>query len=335
MAIMDYGWNSAWAERFATHLESGLQPARVIDSARGIYVLETNHGRARGELAGRLEYGAESPIDLPVTGDWVAVTPTDPALIIAVVERATLFTRVIDDGQRQPLAANVDVAFLINGLDHDWNPNRLDRYLALTQEAHVQPVIVLNKRDLHPNPAAVFQTVQPFAPAVLISALEDDLESVLGAHVQPGQTAALFGSSGAGKSTIANKLLGAQLIATGTETGQHTTTTRTLHRLPTGWLLLDMPGLRAVGVGGGVEDAFAQITTLAANCRFADCKHENEPGCAVLGAIPADRLASYRKLQAEAAYQQRKENPSAARAEKAKWKQIHAALKKKPDKRQQ
>ena len=332
MSIFDWGWNSAWTERFSPHRLAGLAPARVVDGSRGVYELETDSGRVRGELAGRLEYAAGSPLELPVAGDWVAITPTDPALMVHVVERQSLFTRVQDGGQRQALAANVNVAFLVCGLDRDWNPARLDRYLALAMEAGVQPVIVLNKRDLCSDPAAIYAIAAALAPTVLLSGTLDDPAPLLGSFVEPGQTAALFGSSGVGKSTIVNALLREEAQAIGETVCQHTTTSRTLIRLPQGWLLLDMPGLRAVGVGGGVADAFADVAELAAQCRFSDCSHDGEPGCAVENAVAPERLASFRKLQKEAAYQHRREDGNAARAEKERWKQIHAAMKKMPKK---
>lgn len=332
MSLFEWGWNSAWTERFSPHRLSGLAPARVVDGSRGVYELETDSGRIRGELAGRLEYAADSAVDLPVTGDWVAVTPTEPALIAHVLERQSLFTRVQEGGQRQALAANIDVAFLVCGLDGDWNPARLDRYLALAMEAGVRPVIVLNKRDLYPDPEPMQALASALAPTVLISGTLDDPATLLGSFLEPGQTAALFGSSGVGKSTIVNALLRQQRQAIGESVCQHTTTSRTLIRLPQGWLLLDMPGLRAVGVGGGVVDAFADVAELAARCRFSDCEHDGEPGCAVEDAVAPERLASFRKLQREAAYQHRREDASAARAEKVRWKQIHAAMKKMPKK---
>ncbi len=332
MSIFDWGWSSAWTERFSSHRLAGLAPARVVDGSRGVYELETDSGRVRGELAGRLEYAVDSPLELPVAGDWVAVTPTEPALIVHVVERQSLFTRVQEGGQRQALAANIDVAFLVRGLDGDWNPARLDRYLALAMEAGVQPVIVLNKRDLCAESAARHAVASALAPTVLLSGTLDDLAPLLGSFVKPGQTAALFGSSGVGKSTIVNALLREQTQAIGETVCQHTTTSRTLLRLPQGWLLLDMPGLRAVGIGGAVADAFADVAQLASSCRFSDCSHEGEPGCAVANAIAPERLANFRKLQREAAYQHRREDSSAARAEKERWKQIHAAMKKMPKK---
>jgi ribosome biogenesis GTPase len=341
MSLMDWGYSSVWTERFCAYQHAGLAAARVTGANRGFFELETEEGRVAGELAGRLEYAAESALALPVVGDWVAVTPTAPALIIAVVERQSLFTRISDDGQKQPLAANIDVAFLVCGLDGDWSPRRLDRYLVLAQEAGVTPVVVLNKRDLCADPEAALRMAGGAAPAVLISAHHDNLAEMLGSFVGRGQTAALLGSSGAGKSTIVNSLLGGQEHATGTvcedgSRGRHTTTTRTLVRLPQDWLVLDMPGLRAVGVTGdknAVDDAFADIASLAGMCRFADCSHTNEPGCAVLVSADPERLAHYRQLLREAAYQHTREDASAARARKEKWKKIHTAMKHRPDKR--
>jgi ribosome biogenesis GTPase len=333
MSLLDWGWSSVWSERFAMYAEAGLVPARLAEGSRGIYELETARGRVRGELSGRLEYAAESAMDLPVAGDWVAVTQTDPALIVAVLERNSLLTRVEEGGARQGLAANLDVAFLVCGLDGDWNPKRLDRYLALAREAGIRPVIILNKRDLCADPELRLAQASACAPAVLLNAEHDDVAAVLGEFAGPGETAGVAGSSGVGKSTIVNALLGTAAQAIGVRYGLHTTTTRTLFRMPQGWLLLDMPGLRAVGIGGGVEQAFADITQLAARCRFTDCSHQDEPGCAVRDSIPPQRLESFRKLDREAAYQKRREDPAAAREQKERWKRMHAAMKKMPDKR--
>jgi len=341
MSLLDWGFSSVWTERFEPHRRAGLAAARVVGANRGVFELETENGHVRGELAGRLEFAAESPLDLPVTGDWVAITATDPALIVAVVERQSLFTRVNNDGHRQPLAANVDVAFLVCGLDNDWSPRRLDRYLALAAEAAVTPVALLNKRDLCADPEAALRQASRVTRSVLVSALHDDLPEKLGAFLEPGQTAALLGSSGAGKSTIVNALLGREVYATGAvragdETGRHTTTTRTLVRLPQRWLLVDMPGLRSVGVTGdtaAVDDTFADITSLAADCRFSNCTHTVEPGCAVLASADPERLAHYRHLLREAAYQREREDASAARAKKEQWKKIHKAMRHMADKR--
>jgi len=341
MSLLNWGWTSFWAERFAASAPSGLFPARVVGVERGVFALEMETGRARGELSGRLEYAATEAADLPAVGDWVAVTPTDPALIIAIVERRSLFARAIDNGDRQPLAANVDIAFLVCGLDGDFNIRRIERYLVLAREAGVDPVIVLNKRDVCADPTSALKAVSSLAPAVLVSALQDDIPALLGSFVDAGQTAALLGSSGVGKSTLVNALLGNEVQETfavreDDSRGRHTTTSRALFRMPGNWLLVDMPGLRAVGIGGSstaVDDAFEDITELAKQCRFHDCTHTGEPSCAVVANLDAARLESYQKLQREAAYQHRKEDATAARAEKEKWKAIHRAFNKRVDKR--
>lgn len=341
MSLHEWGWTSFWAERFAASASAGLLPARVVGVSRGEFALEMETGRIRGELSGRLEYAVFSAVELPAVGDWVAVTPTDPALIVNVIERRSLFARAIDSGERQALAANVDIAFLVSGLDRDFNVRRIERYLVLAREARAEPVIVLNKRDICGDPDAALQSVSHIAPSVLVSALLDDVATLLGGFVAPGQTAALVGSSGVGKSTLVNALLGNAVQETFAvreedSRGRHTTTSRALFRMPGDWLLVDMPGLRAVGIGGSssaVDDAFEDVAELAAQCRFHNCTHAGEPGCAVVANLDAARLESYHKLQREAAYQHRKEDATAARAEKEKWKAIHRAFNKRVDKR--
>jgi ribosome biogenesis GTPase len=328
-----------WAGRFPAG--PGWIAGRISSGSRGVFELETEEGCVRAELSGRLEYAAESALDLPVAGDWVAAAPTDPALIMQVLERRSLFTRTLEGGERQAMAANVDVAFLVAGLDGDFNWNRLHRYLVLAREAGAQPVIVLNKSDLRVDTPSLLREALALAPAVSVSALHDELASKLGSFVQPGETAALLGSSGAGKSTIVNSLLGGPLqpttpVRASDSRGRHTTTNRTLFPLPQGWLLLDMPGIRTVGIGPSqeaIDETFADLAALAAECRFRDCSHSGEPGCAVAGRLAPERLSSFRKLLREAAYQKTREDPMASQAQKRRWKRIHAAMRKRQDAR--
>lgn len=297
---------------------SQLERARVLSQAHELFTLATTVGEQIAQLTGRLRFLEQ----IPAVGDWVTFTPTDPPLITAIEPRTSCFTRMDPGGGTQVLAANIDVAFLVCGLDADFNPNRLDRYLVQARQSGARPVVVLNKADLR----AEIPLLQVDVPVVPVSALHGDLRSLC-QHVKLGETAALFGSSGVGKSTIVNRLLGRQLQATGEVPGRHVTTARRLIALDLGWWLLDMPGLRELALdasAAAVEDAFADISGAA--CRYRDCQHQDEPGCAVRDQIPPERLASYQKLRREQAYLIRKENPNAARAEKERWKKIHKAM---------
>ena len=297
---------------------SQFERARVLSQAHELFTLATTVGEQIAQLTGRLRFLEQ----IPAVGDWVTVTPTDPPLITAIEPRTSCFTRMDPGGGTQVLAANIDVAFLVCGLDADFNPNRLDRYLVQARQSGARPVVVLNKADLR----AEIPLLQVDVPVVPISALHGDL-ACLCEHVKPGETAALFGSSGVGKSTIVNRLLGRQLQATGEVPGRHVTTARRLIALDFGWWLVDMPGLRELALdasAAAVEDAFADISGAA--CRYRDCQHQDEPGCAVRDQIPPERLASYQKLRREQAYLIRKENPNAARAEKEQWNKIHKAM---------
>lgn len=302
--------------------------ARVLSQAHELYLLlpaSAEPGREQwGKLAGRLRHLEQ----LPAVGDWVFVTETEPPLIVEIEPRRSVFLRGDPGGGVQVLAANLDVAFLVCGLDDDFNPRRLDRYIVQTHESGARAVVVLNKADL----CASLPRLEVDAPVAAISALRGDV-GALRSFVQPGETAALFGSSGVGKSTILNALLGRTAQPVGTTSGQHTTTARRIVLLEWGWWLLDMPGLRELALSssaGSVAESFREIS--AAACRFRDCRHENEPGCVIRGVVAEQRLESWRKLQREQAYAERKDNPAAARAEKEKWKKIHKALRTKTKK---
>jgi ribosome biogenesis GTPase len=266
------------------------------------------------------------------------------AVIRAVLPRTTRFARPArgDVAGAQIVAANVDVVLLVSGLDHDFNVRRLERYLALAWSSGAEPVIVLNKADVCddvPGRIADATLVAPGVPVRVISALERvGLES-LTPLLEPGKTVALLGSSGVGKSTIVNALLGSARQATGEvraddQRGRHTTTSRELLAMPSGALLIDSPGMRSVGmweIDEGLADAFRDVEHFAAECRFSDCSHGTEPGCAVQraiaeGALPAARLESQQKLARESAALAARVDPEARLANRKRWSAIHKSV---------
>ena len=316
--LEDLGWNDRLEELFEEHRDAGLTPARVAQEHRGGYVLYAEAGEYGAAIAGRLRHESG---DLPVVGDWVAVTvrPDEGrATIQAVLPRQTKFSRKTTwlATEEQVLAANLDAIFLVAGLDRDFNPRRLERYLTMAWESGAQPVVVLTKADLCSDLSARVAEAEAVAVAVPVHPISNVTGAgieALDRYLDRGRTVALLGSSGVGKSTLANRLLGEETYAT-QETrsdgrGRHTTTHRELVRLPSGALLIDTPGIRELQLWdseSGFEASFEDITELAARCRFADCGHETEPGCAVRaaladGTLDEERFASYRKLQRELA----------------------------------
>jgi ribosome biogenesis GTPase len=284
---------------------------------------------------------------MPVVGDWVAarVVGDRQAIVDAVLPRSTLFSRRAP-GRRedqQPMAANIDVVFLVSGLDGDFNPRRIERYLTLAAESGAAPVIVLNKSDACDDLAARIEETAAVAaatPIVTCSARAGDGLDALDRFLGPGRTVALLGSSGVGKSTIVNRLLGDDRFLTNDvresdSRGRHTTTHRELVPLPRGGALIDTPGMRELQLWASQESVdvtFEEIADIAAGCRFRDCAHNGEQGCAVeaalaRGDITADRFASYRKLLAEARRHEVMTDKLAALEQKRKWKVIHKAVK--------
>lgn len=268
----------------------------------------------------------------PVAGDYADARMIGPglALLDRLHPRRTKLSRRAAGrrGEEQVLAANADIALLVTGLDHDFNPRRIDRYLALVREGGVQPVVVLNKADLHADPAPFLAQIH--APKILVLSAQtghglEEVEALL----TPGTTAVLLGSSGAGKSTLLNRLLGDERHATAAvrahdSRGRHTTTRRELLPLPNGAWIIDTPGLREIQLyvqPETIDAVFGDIVELALHCRFRDCQHQGEPGCAVSDSIDPDRLSSYQKLKREAAW---REN---SQAEKQRWRAIHKAAK--------
>ncbi|MFI6037216.1 ribosome small subunit-dependent GTPase A [Streptomyces sp. NPDC051315] len=315
--LAPYGWDEGWAAEFAGHEGRGLVPGRVVRVDRGQCDVVTGDGVVRADTAFVTPH---DPLRVVCTGDWVAVDADGtPRYVRAYLPRRTAFVRSTSSkrSEGQILAANVDHVVVALSLAVELDLGRVERFLALAWESGAQPVVVLTKADLVSDPAALAYLVEdversaPGVPVLTVSALEgegvDRLAGVLGRG-----TTALLGASGAGKSTLANVLVGADVMDVRATRdmdgkGRHTTTTRNLLPLPGGGVLIDTPGLRGVGLwdaGGGVGQVFSEIEELARGCRFQDCAHLHEPGCAVLaaldsGQLSARRLDSYRKLVRE------------------------------------
>ncbi|WP_030313513.1 ribosome small subunit-dependent GTPase A [Streptomyces sp. NRRL B-3229] len=313
-ALAPYGWDEAWAKEFAPYEPEGLIPGRVVRVDRGQCDIVTADGTLRADTAFVTPH---DPMRVLCTGDWAVVEPGgNPRYVRTYLPRRTAFVRSTSSkrSEGQILAANVDHAIVAVSLAVELDLGRIERFLALAWESGAQPLVVLTKADLVPDPVTLSHLVQdvemtaPGVPVLTVSALDGDGLDVLVASVSGGTTV-LLGQSGAGKSTLANVLVGEDVMQVHTTRdvdgkGRHTTTTRNLLALPGGGVLIDTPGLRGVGLWDaetGVGQVFAEIEVLAERCRFHDCAHEAEPGCAVLAAIDSGelvqrRLESYRKL---------------------------------------
>jgi ribosome biogenesis GTPase len=344
--LRDLGFGGKAAVAFAPFAAQGLVPGRVVAGHTRLLRVWTDGGEALAEVAGSLRHLARGPEELPAVGDWVALRPPDdgPAVILAVLPRRTAFVRRAagDRSCAQVLAANVDSVFLVMGLDGDFNLRRVERALVLAWESGAEPVVLLNKADLCPDVGlrrAEVEAVAPGVPVRVIAARSGEGLDTLAPWLVPGRTVALLGSSGVGKSTLVNRLLGREKQKTGEvlgpdQRGRHTTACRELILLPGGALLLDTPGLRELQLwsdGAGLEAAFEDVQDLAASCRFTDCRHASEPGCAVRAAVEegrldAGRLGSFRKLQAELRALEIREDPLKRREERGRWKAIHKSL---------
>ncbi|KAF3468197.1 ribosome small subunit-dependent GTPase A [Streptomyces sp. Tu 3180] len=319
-ALAPYGWDEEWAAAFSPYGAQGLLPGRVVRVDRGQCDVVTGDGTVQVDTAFVTPH---DPLRVVCTGDWVAVEPGgNPRYVRAYLPRRTAFVRSTSSkrSEGQILAANVDHAVVAVSLAVELDLARIERFLALAWESGAQPVVVLTKADLVPDAVTRAHLVQdvetsaPGVPVLPVSARDGDGLDVLAA-ITAGGTSVLLGQSGAGKSTLANALLGEDVMDVRATRdvdgkGRHTTTTRNLLALPGGGVLIDTPGLRGVGLwdaGTGVGQVFSEIEELAEGCRFHDCAHESEPGCAVLGAVedgalPQRRLESYRKLLRENQY---------------------------------
>lgn len=351
LQLIDLGWNDRFADAFAAPALAGLEPARVSVVNRGGWIVLLPDAELPAEVSGRFRHTCRGPEDLPAVGDWVAVrrTPGESKVIIqAVLPRQTRFARTSAgrSGEQQVLAANVDAVFLLSSLNQEFNPRRLERFLTLARDSGARPVVLLTKADLCDDPSTFIresEAVVAGAPVFAVSCKTGKGVKALTSQLPKGQTAVLLGSSGVGKSTLINRLMGDdwQAVLPVRETddkGRHTTTRRELFILPSGGLLIDTPGLRELQLwdgAEGLEDTFTDIEALAAGCKFTDCRHDTEPGCAVRAAVDAGtldpaRLASRQKLEREVAHFERRQDPRALAAERRRIKSVHQQVRAHP-----
>ena len=334
--IEQYGWSDALSRAFEPHAREGLIPGRIVVQHRDSYLVATDEGELRGKPSGRLLHEAREA-GHPAVGDWVALALNlveRTATIHAILPRRTTFVRRAADSVQtlQVIAANIDVAFVVTSMNADLNPRRIERYLAAAWQSGARPVVVLTKSDLCVDPQAQAAEIAALAagcPVLMVSARQGvGLEELL-AQVAPGETCVLIGSSGVGKSTLVNAFLGEERMATqaireSDDQGRHTTSHRQLVLLPGGGLILDTPGIREVGLidaDEGLGVVFDDIESLIQDCRFNDCGHANEPGCAVRGALKSGALdparwANFQKLGLELAAVEEKADRVAKDAER-------------------
>lgn len=341
--LRSLGWNGHFEKHFEPHAAAGLLPARVVREDRYVYLLRGACGELAAEVTGKFRHAARLSSDFPAVGDWVAVEPrpaADTAAIRAVLPRTSVFSRSAAGSRtdEQVVAANVETVFLVSGLDANFNLARIERYVACAWDSGANPVVVLNKADLCAELDARVAEVEAVALGVAVlavSATEGRGLERLAEHLSPGATVAFLGYSGVGKSTLINALLGEQRLATasvrrGDSQGRHTTTRRELIRLPSGALVIDTPGMRELRMwaGAAAADSFADVEEIMARCRFGNCRHRGEPGCAVRaaladGTLDARRYANYGKLKRELRHAARRRADLERRAAKAAQRQHH------------
>ena len=335
------GWSEFFEVNFKSYAEQGYTCGRVALEHKNLFRVYTQHGEVLAEISGKLRHEAMSRSDLPAVGDWVVIRvrpERDRVMIHAVLPRKSSFARKIAGSrtEEQIVGANVDTLFLLTSLNHDFSLRRIERYLIIASESGANPIIILSKSDLCDRVAGPIDQVQAVARGVPIHAISVVTGSGLqhiAQYFKRGQTVALLGSSGVGKSTLINYLTGVdhlkvQTVREHDDRGRHTTTHRELVLLPTGGLVLDTPGMRELQLwDGDLQSVFDDIESLAGRCFFSDCQHQDEPRCVVrealaAGTIDAGRYQSYEKLQKELKYQARRKDKLSEIEERKKWKKL-------------
>ncbi|MCT2536381.1 ribosome small subunit-dependent GTPase A [Aquibacillus koreensis] len=343
MNLKELGWNDFFQANANTYLNEGFEVGRISKEHRGLYHVITENDEIIAEVTGKFIFQAVERTEYPAVGDWVIIhsrITEQKATIHNILPRLSKFSRKIagNTTEEQVVAANINTVFIVNSLNKDLNLRRIERYLVMTWESGANPVIILSKADLCGNIDEKLAEVERIAlgvPIHVVSTVEDQGLSELSSYLQEGQTIALLGSSGVGKSTLTNKLVGkdileVQSVRTDDDKGRHTTTHRELVIVPSGGMLIDTPGMRELQLWEAdqhLEQSFEDIAQIAATCRFRDCSHQNEPACAVQAAIDhgelaEERFSSYLKLQKEIRFLERKADKRAELKEKEKWKKL-------------
>ncbi|HEX9928912.1 MAG TPA: ribosome small subunit-dependent GTPase A [Pyrinomonadaceae bacterium] len=343
MELEHFGWNDFFEENFRDYADQGYEVGRVYLENRRSFWLYTKVGEVKADVSGKMIYQADSRSDFPAVGDWVVFRLQEDkskAIIHTVLPRSSKFSRKVPGSsiKEQIVATNIDTVMLVSGLDNDFNLRRIERYLVMVSASGATPVIVLNKADLCTDlelRLAEVKRIAPNVPVMPISAKDDEQLTALSSYIKKGETVALLGSSGVGKSTITNHLLGGerqkvQEVRTGDDRGRHTTTKRELIVLPDGGLIIDTPGMRELQLWvseEGLENSFEDIEALTAQCFYSNCEHNGTRGCAIEaaladGSLDHERWENHNKLQKELVYITEKHDASAAQKKKKNIKKI-------------